>query len=89
MPHDEDPNGLSGDSEQKMKRKPFQVHASDVAHSDGEALWVFGSSSHKPPHFRVELIREAPRGHSLVPLHNLVDVRVNLRMKDKPHHCRR
>ena len=89
MPHDQDPNRLSDDSEQKMKREAFQVHASDVPLSDGKALWVFGSSGHKPPDFGVKLISELPRGHSLIPLHDLVDVRVYLRMKDKPHHSRR
>jgi hypothetical protein len=72
-----------------MERKTFQVHPSDVVLSNGKTPWVPGSSGHKLPHFGVELIGELWSGHSLVPLHDLVDVRVNTRVKDKPHHGRR
>jgi hypothetical protein len=74
MPHNQDPDRLSDDAEQKVKRKAFQVRPADVALSDGKALWVLGSSHHKLSHFGVEFIGELPRGHLLIPLHDLVDV---------------
>ena len=89
MPHNQDPDRLADDAEQKMKRETFQVSAPNVAFSDGKALRVFGRSSHTLPQFGIEFISELPRGRPLVSFHDLVDIRVNPRMKDKLHHCRR
>jgi len=89
MPHNQDSDRLSDDTKQKVKRKASEVRTTDITLSDCEALWLLGGSSHKPPQFGVEFISELPGGHSLIPLHDLIDVRVNLRMNIEPHHCRR
>ena len=86
---DKHPDRISGYPKQKVKGKSFKVDTAEVPRLDREAFWALRRLNHKASELGIKLVRELPRVPSLIPLHDLVDVRINSRMKDQPHYFRR
>jgi hypothetical protein len=70
-------------------RKSPQIGAADVALPNRERLGPHGSLFHEEPEFAVEIIGELARGDPLVLLHDLREVGVDSRVKNRPHQSRR
>jgi hypothetical protein len=77
MAYNENPDYVAYDTEQKMIREPAQVHSADVTLSNRKGCGLLRS------------VGKFWTRHLLVILRDLVDIRVNLRMKDEPHQLRR
>ena len=89
MPYNQNPYCFADDPKQEMVRKSLQIDAPDIALSNGERFRPLGCLNHDAPQLDIEIVRQLGSGGGLVILHDLVDVRVNLRMKNKPHQLRR
>src|SRR6266511_3539010 len=79
----QNPDYIADHAEKKMIGKALQVHAPDVTLSDGKGFWPLGRFDHETPQLRIKIVGKLWTGHLLITLHDLVNVRVNLSMKDR------
>src|SRR5918996_425625 len=68
-----------------MIRESIEVHSSYITCANCERVRLSDSCLHEAPQLRIELIRELHRSDFLIISHYVVDIRINLRMKDDPH----
>lgn len=89
--NDKNTNLIGNNSEKKMIRESMKVHSSDIAFANCKSLGLGGRCLHEVPQLGVEVVREILGSDLLVISHYLVNIRINLRMKDEPHQlpCRR
>jgi len=85
MADNQDPNAITNDAKEKMIRKALEIHSPHVSLSNRELFGLCGRCHHEMAELGIEFVRKFWRGHVLVVIHDAVDIRINLRMKDKPH----
>jgi len=81
MSDDQNANGISHYSKEKMIRKTMKVHSPNIAFASRERFGSGSGCSHEMPQLCIEFIREIRCSDFLVISHDLVDIRINLRMK--------
>src|SRR5438105_5782817 len=89
MPDNQNAHGLSDYPKKKMVWETMQVDTPKIVLPNCERLWSCSRLSHEVSQLYVEFIREICGGDFFIVRHDLVDIRINLRMKDQPHHLRR
>src|SRR4029077_17626738 len=72
-----------------MIREALQVHAADIAFANREGFGPIRSLVHVIPKLRIKFIGKLSCPNPLVVPHDLVDIRIDLRMEDEPHQVRR
>ena len=83
MANDENPDSITDDTEQEMIREALQVHAPDIALADREGLRSLRGQLYVMPQLGIKVIGKFWCRNPLVVPHDLVDIRVYLRMQDE------
>jgi hypothetical protein len=78
--HDKNAHDIADSTKQEMVGKALHVHAAEIALANSERLRSLGGLLHVMSQFGVKLVRELARCNSLIISHDLVDIRINLRM---------
>ncbi len=63
----------------------MEVRSPDIAFANCERVGSGSRCLHEVPQLGVEVVREIHGSDLLVISHYLVNIRINLRMKDEPH----
>ncbi|MEX0802756.1 MAG: hypothetical protein WD688_05495 [Candidatus Binatia bacterium] len=78
--HNENPDDIANDTKQEMIREALQAHAADIALPNRERFRPLFGLLHVMPQFRIKVIGKLWSRNPLVIPHDLVDIRVYLRM---------
>ena len=84
MSNNQDANGILMDTKEKVERKSFQIHSSEIAPSYIVFFWVGGGILNKESKFSVKFVGKLNAGNSLVITHDCIDLREDLRMEYNP-----
>jgi hypothetical protein len=76
----ENPDDIANDTKQEMIGETLQVHAPDIALPNRERLRPLRGLLHVVPQFRIKVVGKLWGGNPLVIPHDLVNIRVYLRM---------
>jgi hypothetical protein len=80
VPHDENSHGIGDDTKKEVIRESLQVYAAEVTLANRERFRSLAGRLHVVFQLGVELVGELPRRYPLVVCHDLVDIRINIRM---------
>ena len=78
--HDKNSHDISSNTKQKMIRKALQIHAAKITLADRKGFRSFRRLLHIISQLGIKFVGELPRRNPLVVTHDLVDIRINLRM---------
>lgn len=76
----ENPNNIADDSKTEMVREALQIHTADIALANREGFGPLRGLRHIMPKLRIKIIGKLWRRSPLVIRHDLVDIRIYLRM---------
>lgn len=77
-----DSNIFAHNTEQKVIRKPMEIHPTNIALADGKRLRAVRCIYNAMSQLRVKIISKLPPCDAFVILHDRADIGVNLRMQD-------
>ena len=78
--HDKNSYDIPDDTKQKVKRETLQIHAAEITFADRKGLRSFRRLVHVISQLGVKFVGKLPRRNPLVITHDLVDIRIDLRM---------
>jgi hypothetical protein len=78
--HDENSHDIANDTKEEMIRESLQVYAAEVTRANRKGLRPLAGLLHVIPKLGVKFVGELPRRNPLIICHDLVDIRINLRM---------
>lgn len=78
--HHQNSHGIANNTKQKMVGESPQVHAAQVMLANSEGFRSLSSLPQIVSKLGMKLIGKLLRSHPLVVTHDLVDIRINLRM---------
>ena len=87
--HDKNSRGIANDTKQEVIGEALQVYAAKIAVPKSERFRSLRSLLQIISQLGVKFVSELPRRNPLIVTHDLVDIRINLRMKDEAHQVRR
>ena len=87
--HDKNSHDIANDTKQEMIGEALQVHAAEITVANREGFRSFRRLLHVISQFGVKFVGELPRRNPVVIAHDLVDIRINLRMYDEAYQVRR
>jgi hypothetical protein len=76
----ENPCDIANDAKQEMIREALQVHAAEITLANGERFRPLSGLLHVMSQFGVKFISKLSRRNPLLIPHDLVDIRIYLRM---------
>jgi hypothetical protein len=80
VPHDENSHDIANDTKEEMIRESLQVYAAEVTRANREGFRPLAGLLHVISKLGVKFVGELPRRNPLIICHDLVDIRINLRM---------
>lgn len=78
--HDKNSHDISSNTKQEMIREALQIHAAEIMLADRKGFRSFRRLLHVISQLGIKCVGELPRRNPLVVTHDLVDIRINLRM---------
>lgn len=72
-----------------MIRESLQVYAAEITLADRKGFRSFRCPLYVISQLGVKFVGELPRSNPFIIIHDLVDIRINLRMQDEAHQVRR
>jgi len=78
--HDKNSHDISSNTKQEMIREALQIHAAEITLADRKGFRSFRRLLHIISQLGIKFVGELPRRNPLVVTHDLVDIRINLRM---------
>ena len=84
MTDNQNPNDIADNSKEKMIGESLKIYSPNIAFANYERFRLHSRICHEAPQLFIEFIRKFRRSHFLVISHDPLDIRINLRMKDKP-----
>lgn len=85
MSDDQNPHGIANDAEEEMVGKALEVDAPELTSADGKRLGSRSRPQHEAPQLTIEIVGKRWVGHSLIILHDCMDIRVDLWMQNQTH----
>ncbi len=77
-------NGILLDTKEKVERKSFQIHSSEIGLSYIVFFWIVGGILNKESKFSVKVVGKLNASNPLVIIHDCIDLREDLRMEYNP-----
>jgi hypothetical protein len=78
--HDENSHDIVNDTKEEMIRESLQVYAAEFTRANREGFRPLAGLLHIVSKLGVKFVGELPRRNPLIICHDLVDIRINLRM---------
>ncbi len=78
--HDKDSHDIANNTKQEMKGEALQIHATEITLANSERFRPLGGLLHVISQLGVKFVGELTRRNPLIISHDLIDIRINLRM---------
>jgi hypothetical protein len=78
--HDENSHDIANDTKEEMIRESLQVYPPEVTRANREGFRPLAGLLHAISKLGVKFVGELPRRNPLIICHDLVNIRINLRM---------
>jgi hypothetical protein len=78
--HDENSHDIANDTKEEMIRESLQVYAAEITLAYSEGFRPLAGPLHVVSQLGIKFVGELARRNPLIISHDLVDIRINLRM---------